>query len=146
VRDHRRDRDRQRQIGRGDDSSRDRERRVLVLLGVAGFVAFQLWTAAAAAGFDARRFPAANASGDLATMEDEAHRAVHDRALVGWSTARVRRELGPPSHIGERRHRFVWHLGMIDDVLGPGDEGAFFVQFDPSWRRVVSARVDQTGG
>jgi hypothetical protein len=106
------------------------------------FGAFQLWTAAAAHGFDASRFRAANASGDFETMESQARKAVNDRALIGLSPRQVRRELGEPSRTGRRRQLYVWHLGMINDFLGPGDDGALYVEFDRSWRRVVSAQVD----
>ncbi len=46
-----------------------------------------------------------------------------------------------PSRIGRRRHVFVWQLGMIDDFIGPGDDGSLFVEFDRDWRRVRSAQV-----
>jgi hypothetical protein len=92
-------------------------------------------------GFDASSFRAANAGGDLDTMETEARKAVDDQALMGMSAAELRRELGEPSRIGRRRQLYIWDLGMINDFIGPGDDGALYAEFDPSWRRVVSARV-----
>ena len=37
---------------------------------------------------------------------------------------------------------YVWQLGMINDSMGPGDQGRFTVEFDSSWSRVVDARVE----
>lgn len=47
-----------------------------------------------------------------------------------------------PDRIARRRNLWIWDLGMIHDALGPGDGGALYVTFDPSWRRVLSAAVD----
>jgi hypothetical protein len=95
-----------------------------------------------AAKFDAQRFKDAAERDDVDAMEDEAYDAHEQRALVGLSRAQVRQRLGKPQRIGGRRHVYVWDLGLINDFMGPGDQGRFTVQFDTSWRRVIDARVE----
>lgn len=92
--------------------------------------------------FDAERFKSASARGDLETLESEAHSAAEQHALRGLSPEQVRALLGGGSHIEESSRTWVWELGMINDYIGPGDDGAFRVQFDPSWKRVINARVE----
>jgi hypothetical protein len=92
--------------------------------------------------FSAERFRAALRAEDYEAMETEARRAVRSGDLIGMSPARLERELGPPTRVGRRRHLYVWYLGMINDFIGPGDDGSLYVQFDAGWRRVRSAKVD----
>jgi membrane-associated protease RseP (regulator of RpoE activity) len=112
---------------------------VLGLLGVAAVAAFLVWTTER--GFSAREFRAAAAAGDLETMVAQARNAVEADALIDLSAAQVKRTLGPPSRISRRRHLYIWDLGMINDYIGPGDEGALYVQFDRSWRHARTAQV-----
>ena len=71
----------------------------------------------------------------------QARNAVEADALIDLSAAQVKRTLGPPSRISRRRHLYIWDLGMINEYIGPGDEGALYVQFDRSWRHARSAQV-----
>jgi hypothetical protein len=109
---------------------------VAVLTGTAGVRAYSN-----AAEFHPQRFKAAAARGDLETMEDEAYAAADRQALVGLSEGRVRELLGNPSRVTRGRHEYEWDLGMVNDTMGPGDDGWFVVQFDSSWGRVIAARV-----
>jgi hypothetical protein len=118
---------------------------LLLLLGLAVIGAFLVRTSAAERDFSAARFREAASRDDLEGLEAEARRAVRAKALIGMSTARVRQQLGPPPRVGHRRHLYIWDLGMIDDFAGPGDAGALYVQFDRSWRRVLSAEVAVSG-
>jgi hypothetical protein len=118
---------------------------LLLLLGVAAVGAFLVASDAAERDFSAERFRDAAAKQDLDTLEAEARKAVRARALIGMSTAQVRRQLGPPSRVGRRRQLYIWDLGMINDFAGPGDAGALYVKFDRPWRHVRSAQVAYSG-
>ena len=97
---------------------------------------------AEARAFHPERFKAAARRDDTDMLEDEAYAAVERRALLGLSEARVRALLGAPGQVQRRRHRYAWDIGMIHDTLGPGDQGTFYVVFDPAWKRVVATLVE----
>ena len=115
----------------------------LLLIGVLVtivLVAHDDWTEARR--FHPERFRAATTEGDLDKAQDEAYAAVDQHALRGLSRERVRMLLGRPDRIAGRSHTYIWDLGMINDVLGPGDEGAFRVRFDATWEHVISVAVE----
>jgi hypothetical protein len=114
---------------------------VLLALGVAAVAIFLVAAGTAGRDFHPDRFRAAAAKDDYTTMETEARRAVSASALIGLSRAQLTRELGQPPRIGKRHRLYIWELGMINDDFGPGDAGALYVQFDPAWTQVRSARV-----
>lgn len=92
--------------------------------------------------FHPERFKAAAIRGDFDEVEDEAYAAVDQHALRGLSRKRVRMLLGKPDRIAGRSHTYIWDLGMINDFMGPGDQGAFRVRFDSTWEHVVSVVVE----
>jgi hypothetical protein len=92
--------------------------------------------------FHPEQFKAAATRGDLDEAEDEAYAAVDQHALRGLSRERVRMLLGKRDRIAGRSHTYVWDLGMINDAMGPGDQGAFRVRFDSTWEHVVSVAVE----
>jgi hypothetical protein len=91
--------------------------------------------------FDGARFRAAAASGDVDEVERQAHRAVEQDVVVGLSRSEARQLVGEPERISGTGHVWSWDAGMINDVLGPGDGGRFYVIFDQSGR-VESAKID----
>jgi hypothetical protein len=97
---------------------------VVALLGIAGIGALTLYLRDARE-FDAAEFRAAVARGDDGTLERQSANAVRTRALIGMPVAELNATLGDPDRV--ERGRYVWHLGMINDTLGPGDEGSFVV-------------------
>jgi hypothetical protein len=108
---------------------------IVVGLGAMGFASRER-------AFEASEFREAARNGDFETLEAQAYRAVESKALIGWSKARVRREMGPPGRTGPRRRLWIWDVGMINDFLGPGDGGALYVQFDERGR-VRRAQVSE---
>ena len=91
--------------------------------------------------FDAAAFREARAAQDDDTLERQAHLAVDDEALIGKSRDDLRALLGAPDRVGKRRRLWIYDVGFINDLLGPGDGGYLYVRFDDGWRRVVDARV-----
>lgn len=86
--------------------------------------------------FDPAQFRAAADRGDVEKLEDEAYAAARQRTLLGLSRERVRASLGLPNRVGHRSRTYIWDLGMINDAIGPGDQGAFRVRFDRTWHVV----------
>ena len=111
---------------------------VSLLLLTVGVTSVVVWSSIPEPGFSATEFRSASAAGDYEEMERQAYRAVEQDALVGLMAAEARAALGEPSRIGRRQ--WIWHVGMINDFMGPGDDGALYVKFDGS--RVVAAKVD----
>jgi hypothetical protein len=111
----------------------------LVLVAIAGVVVVAVRVNEARE-FDAAAFRAAAASGDDGTLERQSDNAVRARVLIGMPAARVKATLGAPHRV--EQGRYVWHVGMINDTLWPGDGGSFVVGFDAAGR-VRSAEVTQ---
>ncbi|MDA0184532.1 hypothetical protein OJ997_29790 [Solirubrobacter phytolaccae] len=88
------------------------------------------------------RFQYAVARQDLETMEDEAHSARLTGVLDDLSPDQVRALTGQPERAEESSRTWLWHLGMVNDYIGPGDAGDFRVQFDPSWQHVIRVSVE----
>jgi hypothetical protein len=90
--------------------------------------------------FDPAQFRAAAGRDDLEVLESAAYAAVREQALLGLPRGQVRMSLGEPDRVGRRSRTYIWDLGMINDTLGPGDEGAFRVRFDRTWH-VIGVEV-----
>lgn len=114
-----------------------------LVAGVALFVLLAVpitaWAAWPEPDFDAAAFRHAVATEDYDRVEIEAYRAADQGVLVGKSKDEIRALLGSPRRAV--RTEWEWHVGMLGDFFGPGDEGALYVRFDPRTERVESAEV-----
>ena len=92
--------------------------------------------------FDPAAFRAAHGE-SAGNLDDEAYKAAASGELIGMTPAAVERALGRPDRVGRTHHLYVWHVGEIDDFIGPGDAGNLYVQFDPAFTAARDAKVDQ---
>jgi outer membrane PBP1 activator LpoA protein len=92
--------------------------------------------------FDAAVFRDAAARDDEDQLTRQAYAAERQQALVGLSRARVHALLGrKPDEVWREVHSEAWDVGLVNDAMGPGDQGYLAVEYDRSWRRVVRVEV-----
>ena len=92
--------------------------------------------------FDAAVFRDAAARGDADELTRQAYAAERQQALVGLSRDRVHTLLGRrPDKVLRNVRLEDWEVGLVNDTMGPGDQGYLTVEYDRSWRRVVRVEV-----
>ncbi|MDA0166138.1 hypothetical protein OM076_38090 [Solirubrobacter ginsenosidimutans] len=92
--------------------------------------------------FSGAAFRAATATRDGGAMRDQAHAAVDSHALIGLSPASLRRTLGPPSRIGQRKRHYVWDLGEVSGfVFGGSGIAQLYVDLDAGGSRAERSAV-----
>ncbi|MBJ7519840.1 MAG: hypothetical protein JHC84_09120 [Solirubrobacteraceae bacterium] len=87
--------------------------------------------------FDAAAFRASHEAGDGDAVEEQGLRAIGEDAHIGKSKDEIRALLGSPDQA--TRNEWSWSVGTINDGIGVGDGGAFFLYFQGD--RVTSAEV-----
>jgi hypothetical protein len=92
--------------------------------------------------FDAAVFRDAAAREDEDQLNRQAYAAERQQALVGLSRDRVHALLGrKPDEVWRETHSDAWDVGLVNDAMGPGDQGYLAVEYDPMWRRVIRVEV-----
>ncbi|MBJ7331246.1 MAG: hypothetical protein JHC95_15240 [Solirubrobacteraceae bacterium] len=105
---------------------------VLVVAAAALAIAFE-------PGFDSAAFRRAVIAEDHDEVETQARRAVQEDVLVGRTKDEIRALLGSP-HTAVRTE-WRWDVGVVNDVMGPGDQAWLILTFDPRTERVSGADV-----
>lgn len=110
-----------------------------VALTLVVFAPIAVWMVWPEPDFDPVAFRQAVVAQDLDEVETQAYRAVHQDALEGRTKDEIRWHLGSPDSAD--RSGWRWNLGIVNDELGPGDQGWLTLTFDPRTERVSRASV-----
>ena len=112
--------------------------RVVVVI----LAAFALCECAGNTTFGAAAFRDAAVRGDFDELTRQAYAAEREQALLGFPRARVHALLGrKPDEVWRETHTDAWDVGLVNDAMGPGDQGFLAVEYDRFWGRVVRVEV-----